>query len=477
MAATYTPTIGLEIHAQLATQSKLFCGCSAAYGRPPNVNVCPVCLGLPGALPVLNGAAVAMAVRAALALGCEISETSVFARKNYFYPDLPKGYQISQYAQPFSNRGFVDIDVDGDKKRIAITRVHMEEDAGKSVHGTGGVSCVDLNRAGVPLIEIVSEPEISSAAEAAAYMRAIRDILVFLGVNDGNLEQGSLRCDANVSLRPVGTETLGTRAELKNLNSFRFLARAIDLEINRQTAVLDAGKKVIQETRSFDPDANVTRSLRSKEDAHDYRYFPDPDLRPLCIGEHTIQEERARVGELPLARRKRYEEELGLSAQAARVLTQHPKTVELFETARAAGAEPVKLANWVGTEVLKNAEIHGAQARFSVTAAQLAGLLKLVDEGAISGKQAKEVFAAMEGTDRSPKEIVDERGLKVVSSEADLKPICEQLIAAHPAQAEQVRGGKKGMLGFFVGQVMRETGGSADPRVVSQLLTRLIGTG
>jgi aspartyl-tRNA(Asn)/glutamyl-tRNA(Gln) amidotransferase subunit B len=474
MSPTYTPTIGLEIHAQLSTASKLFCACSAAYGSPPNSHVCPVCLGLPGALPVVNRSAVQLAVRAALALGCQIHPISVFARKNYFYPDLPKGYQISQYEQPVSSGGRVDVELDGTTKRVAITRVHMEEDAGKSVHGAGGVSWVDLNRAGVPLVEIVSEPEITSPAEAAAYMKTVRDILVSIGVNDGNLEQGSLRCDANVSLRPGGQAQLGTRTELKNLNSFRFVARAIELEINRQVAVLDAGGSVVQETRSFDPDANVTRSLRSKEDAHDYRYFPDPDLPPLAIDAAWIAEQQSAVGELPLARRERYVRELSLSEQAARVIVGHPKTVEFFEAARAGGADSVKVANWITSEVLKNAEIHGNSARFSVTAQQLSELVRLVDGGSISGKQAKEVFAAMEHTQRAPSEIVQERGLSVVSNEATLLPICERLIAAHPAQVEQVRDGKKGILGFFVGRVMKETGGSADPRVVSALLTRLI---
>ncbi len=474
MSPTYTPTIGLEIHAQLATRSKLFCACSAAYGSPPNAHVCPVCLGLPGALPVVNVAAVKMAVRVALALGCRIHATSVFARKNYFYPDLPKGYQISQYEQPYSSGGHVHVDLDGSTKRVAVTRVHMEEDAGKSVHGVGGVSWVDLNRAGVPLVEIVSEPEIESPAEAAAYMKTVRDILVSIGVNDGNLEQGSLRCDANVSLRKPGQTELGTRTELKNLNSFRFVARAIELEIHRQTAVLDAGGSVVQETRSFDPDANVTRSLRSKEDAHDYRYFPDPDLPPLAISDAWIEEQRIAVGELPLARRERYVSELSLSEQAARVIVAHPGTVELFEAARVGGGDPVTLANWITSEVLKNAKIHGDSARFSVTAAQLSELVQLLDRGSISGKQAKEVFAAIENTERAPSEIVKERGLSVVSNEAELLPICERLLAAHPAQVAQVRDGKKGVLGFFVGQVMKETGGSADPRVVSALFARLI---
>ncbi|MEZ4224889.1 MAG: Asp-tRNA(Asn)/Glu-tRNA(Gln) amidotransferase subunit GatB [Polyangiaceae bacterium] len=477
MTARYTPTIGLEIHAQLSTATKLFCGCSAEFGAKPNRNVCPVCLGLPGALPALNAAAVRLALRVGVALGCQIRERSVFARKNYFYADLPKGYQISQYAEPICEHGHVEVDLDGRSKRVNITRVHMEEDAGKSVHGVGDKSWVDLNRAGVPLVEIVSEPEIESAAEAAAYMKTVRDILVFCDVNDGNLEQGSLRCDANVSVREEGATELGTRTELKNLNSFRFLSRAIELEIARQVAIVSSGGRVVQETRSFDPEQNVTRTLRSKEDAHDYRYFPDPDLLPLAVDSQWIAEEAQRVGELPLARRQRYESELGLSGQAALVLTQHPKTVELFEAARALGADAIKLANWITSEAMKNAQIHGRDAVFSVNAAQLAELVGLVQEGRISGKQAKEVFAAMEHGARMPSEIVKERGMERVSNEAELLPICQQLVAEHPKQVEQIRDGKKGMLGFFVGQVMKRTGGAADPRVVSELLTRLIESG
>src|SRR6187402_1734771 len=318
----YEPVIGLEVHAQLLTASTLFCGCSTNFGASPNANVCPVCLGLPGSLPVLNERAVAMAVRTAAALGCTIHETSIFARKNYFYPDLPKGYQISQYEEPFSTKGELDVEVGGEMRKIGITRVHMEEDAGKNVHGVGGDSLVDLNRAGVPLVEIVGEPELRSSAEAAAYLRALRDLLVFTGVNDGNLEEGSFRCDANVSIRPRGSEKFGTRCELKNINSFRFVQRAIDAEVIRQTAIVDAGGKITQETRSFDPDTGRTATLRSKEDAHDYRYFPEPDLPPLSLEPAFVERERALVGELPRAMRKRYVEALGLSPATAQTLTQ-----------------------------------------------------------------------------------------------------------------------------------------------------------
>lgn len=476
VATDYEPVIGLEVHAQLLTRSKLFCGCSTNFGAAPNSNVCPVCLGLPGSLPVLNGEAAAMAVRAALALNCTIHENSTFARKNYFYPDLPKGYQISQYDKPFSTKGYLDIEVDGQIKRVGITRVHLEEDAGKNVHGVAGSSLVDLNRAGVPLIEIVGEPDLRSSAEAAAYLRALRDILVFIGVNDGNLEEGSFRCDANVSIRPRGSAKFGTRCELKNINSFRFVQRAIDAEIARQTAILDAGGTVDQETRGFDPDTGQTHTLRSKEDAHDYRYFPEPDLPPLRLDEAFVSRARAAVGELPSAMRQRYIEKLGLTPAAATTLTQHPGYARFFESVCAEFPQPVKVANWVVNEVLRGASTHGLEAKFTVTPTQVAELLALVDSGDISGKQAKEVYAAVENTDKSPKAVVAERGMKVVSNVAELQAICERVIAAHPSQVATIRAGKKGVLGFLVGQVMKETRGSANPKLVNELLEKLVAS-
>ncbi len=346
----------------------------------------------------------------------------MFARKNYFYPDLPKGYQISQYELPLATDGRLDIDVEGGEKRAGIIRVHMEEDAGKNVHGVGGDSLVDLNRAGVPLIEIVGAPDLSSAAEAAAYMRTLRDVLVSLGVNDGNLEEGSFRCDANVSLRPEGQSQLGTRTELKNLNSFRFLQRAIDVEIGRQTALLDAGHPVEQETRSYDPEANVTRTLRSKEDAHDYRYFPDPDLPPLVVAADAIAQARGTVGELPRARRARYQQELGLSSQVAATLTGHPAVARFFEDVLSRHGDAIRVANWITTEVLRGAKIHGLEAELPLGAEQLAELLDLLAAGKISGKQAKDVYAAVEGTAKRPADVVTELGLTVVSSEAELPP-------------------------------------------------------
>jgi aspartyl-tRNA(Asn)/glutamyl-tRNA(Gln) amidotransferase subunit B len=468
----YEPVIGLEVHAQLLTQSKLFCSCSTDFGAPPNTNVCPVCLGLPGSLPVLNQRAVEMAVSAAIALDCTISETSIFARKNYFYPDLPKGYQISQFEEPFSKHGQLEIELESGRKRVGITRVHMEEDAGKNMHAIGD-SLVDLNRAGVPLVEIVGEPDLRSSAEAVAYLRSLRDILVFVGVNDGNLEEGSFRCDANVSLRPKGATEFGTRCELKNINSFRFVQRAIEAEIARQTAVLDAGGRIVQETRSFDPDTGQTKTLRSKEEAHDYRYFPEPDLPPLRLGAAFVERCRNTLPELPVRVRQRFVE-LGLPASTAATLAQHPEYVRFFEAICARYPHPVKAANFFANEVLRSAKTHGLVATFSVSAEQVAELLELVEKGDISGKQAKEVYAAIEGTEQKPSALVEQRGMRVVSDEAALRLICERLVEKFPDQAASVRAGKKGVLGFFVGQAMKETQGSANPKLLNELLERVL---
>ena len=473
----YEVVIGLEVHAQLLTRSKLFCACSAEFGHSPNSHVCPVCLGLPGSLPVLNEAAVRLAVRTALALGCTVHETSIFARKNYFYPDLPKGYQISQYEQPLATAGALDIDTEAGARRIRIHRIHIEEDAGKNLHGLGGDSVVNLNRAGTPLVEIVSEPDLRSSAEAAAYMRTLRDILLFLRANDGNLEEGSLRCDANVSIRPFGQEKLGTRCELKNLNSFKFVQRAIDSEVARQTAIVDSGGQVVQETRSFDPDTGTTHTLRSKEEAHDYRYFPDPDLPPLVLPGELIEQERNAVGRSPAALRQKYITEDGLSVQAAATLTQHPEFVSFFEAVRRSFPQPVKIANFMLTEVMRGAKAHGLNATFTVSAPQVAELLELVESGAISGKQAKEVYLAIENTTTQPKAVVEQRGMRVVADSSRLEPICAEIIAKSQAQAAQYRSGKKGVLGFFVGQVMKASGGSADPKLVNEILVKLLEAG
>jgi aspartyl-tRNA(Asn)/glutamyl-tRNA(Gln) amidotransferase subunit B len=470
----YEPVIGLEVHAQLLTRTKLFCGCSVAFGQGPNSNVCPVCLGWPGALPVPNAEAVRLAVRAALAVGCEVQEHSVFARKQYFYPDLPKGYQISQFEQPLATRGRLTVELDGGTIEAGITRVHMEEDAGKNVHGVGGNSIVDLNRAGTPLIEIVGDPDLRSSAQAAAYLRTLRDILVALGVNDGNLEEGSFRCDANVSIRPRGSSTLGTRVELKNINSFRFVQKAIDGEVLRQIGILDSGGSIVQETRGYDAERNTTTSLRSKADAHDYRYFPDPDLPPLRVAADDIARERAALPELPLEKRDRYRDALGVSAGNANTLVSHPRIAEYFEAVLQRFDSPVKAANWITTEVLRGTRTHGLSAEFPVGPAQLAELIELVETGAISGKQAKEVYGEMEGKGTSPKDIVAQRGMRVVSDTTALDVACRQVLEENPKGVEQYKAGKTGTLGFFVGQVMKKTGGSADPKVVNELFKRLL---
>jgi aspartyl-tRNA(Asn)/glutamyl-tRNA(Gln) amidotransferase subunit B len=472
----YEAVIGLEVHAQLLTRTKAFCGCSTAYGAPPNTHVCPVCLGLPGALPVLNGEAVRLAVRTALALSCTLRETSRFARKNYFYPDLPKGYQISQYDEPFSERGHLDVDVDGKTRRIGITRVHMEEDAGKNVH-RADVSVVDLNRSGTPLVEIVGEPDLRSAAEAAEYLRTLRDVLIFIGVNDGNLEEGSFRCDANVSIRPEGETKLGTRVELKNINSFRFVEKAIAHEIGRQGAVLDGGGRIVQETRGWQEGEGITVSLRSKEEAQDYRYFPEPDLPPLVLDDVFVAEVRATMPELPRTKRERFTREMGLTPYAAQVLTGHPRVAAFFEEAATLYGQALKVANFVQSEVLRDVVTHGLEAKIPVSARQVASLLKLVDAGTISGKQAKEVYAKIVGSDRMPQDVVADLGMQQVSDVGAIEEVCRKVIAANPGQAEQLRGGKASLMGYFVGQVMKETRGSANPKLVNEVLARLLGAG
>ena len=478
-AVPYEAVIGLEVHAQLLTRSKAFCGCPTTYGAAPNTQVCPVCLGLPGALPVLNGEAVRLAVRTALALSCSIRQESRFARKNYFYPDLPKGYQISQYDEPFSDHGHLEIELDGAKKTVGITRVHMEEDAGKNVH-LQSASVVDLNRSGVALVEIVGDPDLRSGAEAAEYLRTLREILVFIGVNDGNLEEGSFRCDANVSIRPVGEMKLGTRVELKNINSFRFVEKAIAYEIERQSQVLAGGGRVVQETRGWNEDKGTTFSMRSKEEAQDYRYFPDPDLPPLRLDDAFVAEVKAAMPELPSAKRRRFKGELGLTPYAAQVLTAHPQVAAFFEEAAALGGKsvsPTRVANFIQSEVLRDVQSHGLTSAIPVTARQLVDLLALVDQGKISGKQAKEVYSAIAGTGQSPAEVISRLGMQQVSDRGQIEEIVRQIVERSPKQAEQLRAGKASLMGFFVGQVMKETKGAANPQLVNDLLKQRLGLG
>jgi aspartyl-tRNA(Asn)/glutamyl-tRNA(Gln) amidotransferase subunit B len=468
--------IGLEIHAQLATRSKIFSAAPTAYGAEPNTQACLVDLGYPGVLPVLNEAAVRLAVRFGLAIGAQIARRSVFARKNYFYPDLPKGYQISQYELPVVSEGRVAIPLeDGGEKSVRIIRAHLEEDAGKSLHENfHGMTGIDLNRAGTPLLEIVSAPDLRSAKEAGAYMRRIHQLVRYLGICDGNLQEGSFRCDANVSVRPAGSDKLGTRTESKNLNSFRFLERAIAFEITRQIEVLEGGGKVVQETRLYDPDRDETRSMRSKEEANDYRYFPDPDLLPLEISESFVEEVRASLPELPDEKLRRFMREYELSAADAAALTAERDTADYFEAVIAAlGGEARLAANWVNGELAAALNRDGLDIGASrVAARSLAELLRRITDNTISGKIAKDVFEAMWAGEGTADAIIEKRGLRQITDAGALEQVIDQVIAANPSQLADYRAGKDKLFGFFVGQVMRATGGKANPAQVNELLRK-----
>ena len=476
----YEPVIGLEVHVQLGTKTKIFCSCPVEFGAAPNTNVCPVCLGLPGALPVLSRQAVEFAIGAALALHCRINPFSRFARKNYFYPDLPKGYQISQYDQPLAEHGYLDILLPEGKKRIGVTRVHMEDDAGKSIHDgfkdSDRYTYVDLNRSGTPLIEIVSEPDMRSSDEAYAYVTELKQMIQYVGVSDCDMEKGQLRCDANVSVRLRGTEKFGTRAEIKNLNSFRFLKMAVEYEIERQIELIESGGSVVQETRLFNVETGRTVGMRSKEQAHDYRYFPEPDLVPLRVSEHWLHEVKSRLPELPADRRERFVNTYGLREYDAQVLTVERVTGDYFEQAAAVSGDGRTTANWVIGDLMGLLKGAGKDLSSSPVSAQHLGeLVKLIGSGELSGKLAKEILPKMFESGESAATIMDREGLRQISDSSALEALADQVISANPKQVEQYKNGKTALLGFLVGQVMKASRGQANPAAVNQVLKAKLG--
>lgn len=467
----YEGVIGMEVHAELLTESKMFCSCSADFGGPPNSRTCPVCLGLPGALPVPNKKAVEYVIRTALALNCEVSQNSVFHRKNYFYPDLPKNYQISQYDNPIGRNGWIDITVNGTTKRIRIRRVHLEEDTGKLIHAGGNQSYIDYNRSGVPLMEIVSEADMNSAEEAREYLVRLRAILTYLGVNDGKMEEGSLRCEPNISVRPVGTEKFGTKTELKNLNSFRAVYRGIDYEIQRQARVLNEGGRIVQETRRWDDERGITSTMRVKEFEQEYRYFPDPDLVPMCFSEAFIEEQRRALPELPDAKKTRFMSEYGLSAYEAERLTETRAFAEYFENAAKISRDPKSVSNWMLGDLSRLLNATDTDiSDCKISPVDLALLLNLIEQGTISGKIAKAVFEEMFATGRSAEEIVKSKGMTQITSEAELYPVVDQVLSENEDAVSKFLAGDGKVLGFLVGQVMKYTQGRANPQAVNKIL-------
>lgn len=468
----YEAVIGLEVHIQLLTQTKIFCSCSTDFGAPPNTHVCPVCLGMPGVLPVLNKQVVEYAIKLALALNGNINKFSRFARKNYFYPDLPKGYQISQYELPIVTGGYVDAYVDGEFKKIGIERIHMEEDAGKTIHKSDG-SYVDLNRAGVPLLEIVSLPVMHSSVEAVAYLKSLKNTVRYLGICNGNMEEGSLRCDANISIRPAGEEKLGTKTEIKNMNSFKHIEKALEYEMERQAAVLDDGEKVVQQTRLWDEKKSITKAMRSKEEANEYRYFPDPDLVPLLVDDEWINRVKATLPELPKEKFKRFVRDYKLKEEDAKVLTEDKDLADYFEDSSNGYKNPQVVANWILSELLRFLNKENRTIKDILIAPDdLQNLLKLIDNKTISGKMAKDVFVKMYKTGKKPQSIIKEEGLIQITDESEIGKIIDNIIANNQKAVQQYKNGKKNTVGFFVGQVMKMTKGKANPQIINKILIR-----